>query len=179
MWLILELLAILNQYKPSLSWILAKGPIVACGLRGIWPIIHDEFWQGTASMKSLCFIFTISINLSIVQLCLQELLCFHFPHVYFQHNFVVLQKTPLDSCSLVLYQCQPQWYLPDPDEAGQAREKKTGEKNYFFLKWCIWSWLIWVSVKILMTLFWFQQNASARSCFKGSLMAPTWSYIIL
>ena len=33
-------------------------------------------------------------------------------------------------------------------------EKKMGP-NQLFLVWCIWSWLIWVSVKILMTLFGF------------------------
>ena len=43
--------------------------------------------------------------------------------------------------------------------------------------WGIWSSLTWVSVKILMTLFWFLQNSGTRSCFRGSLMAPTWSYI--
>ena len=33
-------------------------------------------------------------------------------------------------------------------------DKKMG-MNQLFLVWCIWSWLIWVSVKILMTLFGF------------------------
>ena len=33
-------------------------------------------------------------------------------------------------------------------------EKKMGP-NQLFLVWCIWSWLIWVSVKILITFFGF------------------------
>ena len=46
------------------------------------------------------------------------------------------------------------------------------------LIWCIWSMLIWVSIKILTPLFWFLQNWSARFCFKGSLMLPklAWSH---
>ena len=59
----------------------------------------------------------------------------------------------------LLDQCQPQWHLQDSDEAekafllyGYLQEKKKGP-NQLFLVWCIWSWLIWVSVKILMTFF--------------------------
>ena len=51
--------------------------------------------------------------------------------------------------------------------------------NQLFLTWWIWSRLIWVSVKILMSLFRFPQNWSARFCFKWSLMSPKLTYIIL
>ena len=49
------------------------------------------------------------------------------------------------------------------------QESKSWRPNQLFLLWCIWSWLIWVSVKIMKSLFWFLQNSSPRSCSKGSL----------
>ena len=49
------------------------------------------------------------------------------------------------------------------------QESKSWGPNQLFLLWCIWSWLIWVSVKIMKSLFWFLQNSSPRSCSKGSL----------
>ena len=61
------------------------------------------------------------------------------------------------------------------DKQSSPGEKKTGPNKL----WCIWSWLIWVSVKILRNLLWFMQDSSVRSCFKRSLMSPTWSYIML
>ena len=76
----------LYQYRPCLSWILGKGPIVAGELRRIWvlpspqilkSIIHDEFRQSI-----------IDTYISI-----QALFCFHFPHFYVAYNFVVLQKS--------------------------------------------------------------------------------------
>ena len=57
--------------------------------------------------------------------------------------------------------------------------RKSWSPTNYFLYGAFWSWLIWVSVKILITLFWFLQNSSARSCFKGSLIVPMWSYIML
>ena len=53
------------------------------------------------------------------------------------------------------------------------------EPNQLFLTWCVWSWLIWVLVKMLITWSWFLQNSSARSYFKRSLIPPLWSYIML
>ena len=61
------------QYRTCLSWILGKRSIVAGELGRVWvlpspkivkPIIHDEFSQGiigTALIKYLCFIFTITL----------------------------------------------------------------------------------------------------------------------
>ena len=58
-------------------------------------------------------------------------------------------------------------------------EEKKIASNKLFPICCIWSRLIWVSVKILMSLFRFPQNWSARFCFKWSLMSPKLTYIIL
>ena len=62
------------------------------------------------------------------------------------------------------------WLLPG--------ERKIGP-NQLFLIWSIWSCLILVLVKILMHLFCFLQNSSAKSYFKGSLMPPTLAYNML
>ena len=51
-------------------------------------------------------------------------------------------------------------------------EKKMGP-NQLFLIWRIWSWSIWVSVTLLMTLLWLLQNWRARSSIKWSLMPST------
>ena len=55
---------------------------------------------------------------------------------------------------------------------GWLERNNWGPINYFL--WCIWSWLIWVSVEILMTLLEFLQNSSVTSYFKGSLMGSTY-----
>ena len=90
-----------NQYRLCLSWIIAKGPIVAVKLREIWvlpspkkikPIIQNEGTIGTASIKSLCLISTIPVHFNHSTIKESSVVCFHFPHFYFPYKFVVFQR---------------------------------------------------------------------------------------
>ena len=47
------------------------------------------------------------------------------------------------------------WSRTSNPFAGLSLGEKKMEPNQLLLIWCIWSWLIWVSVEVLMTMFWF------------------------
>ena len=57
-------------------------------------------------------------------------------------------------------------------------EKTMGPNQLFLICiwWCICSWLIWVSVKIMMSLGFFSAKLKWQTCFKRSLMPPTLLY---
>ena len=83
----------------------------------------------------------------------------------------------LVSTSVIL--SRPGWSrTSDPFVWLSPGEKKDVFDIFICIWWCIRSWLISVSVKILMSLFFFLQELNARSCFKGSLMPPLLSYIM-
>ena len=86
---------------------------------------------------------------------------------------------PFESVSTSVTPSRPGWSWPsNPFVWIFLGERKIGP-NQLFIIWYILSWLIWVSVKILLPLFCFLPNSNTRSCFKGSLMQPTLAYIML
>ena len=86
---------------------------------------------------------------------------------------------PFGSVSISVIPSRPRWSKTSNPFVWLSPGEKKMVPNQLFLIWCIWSRLIWVSVKILTSLFRFLQNWSARFCFKGSLMPPKLSYIML
>ena len=154
------------------------------------PIIHDEFWQGitvSAPKKWFCFIFTIPVYFIHSTI---KVLSYYFVFIYlifiFQRNApyptvpwcytlkwhkhrtlwlegVNVKDTNLPCGSVSTFKSQMKqgkhpfvWLSP--------REKKLGS-NQLFLIWRIWSWLIRVSVKILITLLWFRQKFRCQILF--------------
>ena len=154
-------------------------------------------------LKSLCFIFTIPLHFIHSTM---KVFKYYFVFIFIFFLFSILlcspsEKRPLSSCSLpwggintenslirgskLKGHKPPFWIsvnLQVPDQAGKVyfcvtpREIKL-DPNQLFSLWCIWSGLIWVSVKMLITWAWFLQNSSTRSSFKGSLMLPIRPYI--
>ena len=123
------------------------------------------------------------ILLSIVQFKSPIIILFPFPSFLFCIIFQSFKKAPSPqaSCSLVLYPegaltensiirgsnlpfgsvstsvipSRPRWSRKNiPFVWLPPGEKKMGP-NQLFLVWYVWSWLIWVSVKILMISFGF------------------------
>ena len=168
------------------------------------PITHDEFWQDIvwiAFITSLCFIFTIHVHFIYSTIKVSKYYFVFIPFIFIFH--IILQafkdtvptitwrdintKNSAISGSNLKEHKPPFWISVDLSDTLKSQMKhgkksprqKKIELNQFFLIRCIWSWMIWVSVKILMTLFWFLQNTSARSRFEETLMSPTWSYIML
>ena len=74
---------------------------------------------------------------------------------------------------------RPGWSRTSNLFVWQSPGEKTVEHNQQFLMWCIWSWLTWILLKILKSLFWLLRNSSARSSFRGSLKSPKLAYIKL
>ena len=70
---------------------------------------------------------------------------------------VVLKDTNLlsGSVSTSVITSRPRWSSKSIPFVWISPGEKKMEPNQLFLVWCIWSWLIWVSVKILMTFFGF------------------------
>ena len=65
-------------------------------------------------------------------------------------------NTPFGSVSTSVIPSRPGWSRTnDPFVWLSPGEKKMGPNQLFLICiwWCIWSWLIWVSVKMLMSLF--------------------------
>ena len=104
------------------------------------------------------------------------MVCFHFPHFYFTYNFVVLQKAPASQLfsgaipwraidrelSLQVVTLKDTNLLSGPVSTSDTFKTQMKHKKHsfcldisrreedgaqsIFLVWCIWSWLIWVSV---------------------------------
>ena len=70
---------------------------------------------------------------------------------------VTLKDTnlPFRSVSNSVIPSKPRWRRKSIPFVGPSPGQKKMGPNQLFFVWCIWSWLIWVSVKRLMTFFGF------------------------
>ena len=131
-------------------------------------VLTRHNWSRTS--KVFVFIFTIPVHFIHSTI---KVFKYYFVFISLVLVFHIILESILQNRGSKLIGYKPLFWisviLHNPDEARNAffcvtipREKKL-EPNQLFLIWCIWSWLIWVSIKMLITLFWFLQNLGARS----------------
>ena len=81
----------------------------------------------------------------------------------------------------LLDQCQPsstRWSRTSIPLCDYLWDRKSWSPTNYFL-YGVFDPGSYESVKMLITLFWFLQNSRSRSCFKGFLMPPIRSYVML
>ena len=144
-------------------------------------IIHNEGIIGTASIKSLCFISTIPVHFIHNTIKVSKYY-FLFISLSFIFHIILqsFKETPpsqlfpgaiplrgintensvIRGSAVTLKDTNPVFgslstRTSDLFVLLSPGEKKDGPNQLFFICiwWCIWSWLIWVSVKIVMSLF--------------------------
>ena len=192
-------LSVLDPYQRTYHSGWTQGNLGSPFSIGPQAIIHNEGIIRAASIKSLCFISTIPVHFIYSTIKVSKYyfvfisLNFMFPGAIpgkgiNTENSVIRGSGVARTQTLLFDQCQPQWYLQDPNEAGQAillcgylhERKRWSPTNYFLY---VFDGVLdhgWYEFQLKYWSFWggFLQNSSARSCFKGFLMPLTLSYIM-